>query len=237
MGSSKVLIITGSTGIAAATAQLAEAEGHRAFLVDEDTYDLREAGAAARASADCIAAHGRIDGLFNAAGISGRRLGDGPLHECTEEGWDAVMASNLRTTFLASRAVLRGWLAANQSGAILNMSSVLANSPEPERFQTHAYAASKAAIDGLTKSMAAYYAPFGIRVNAIAPGLVKTPMSARAQANDALMEYVSRKQPLSRGIIEARDVARAALFLLTDGSRFITGETLAVDGGWKVTSI
>ena len=237
MGPAKVLIVTGSTGIAEATAQVAAAEGHTVFLAGKDRYDLTIAAEADRAMADCLAAHGRIDGLFNVAGISGRRLGDGPIHECTEAGWDTVMTTNLRTAFLASRAVLRHWIAGGHGGAILHMSSVLADSPEPERFQTHAYAASKAAIDGLTKSMAAYYAPFGIRVNAIAPGLVKTPMSARAQTDDALMEYIIRKQPLSRGILEARDVARAALFLLTDASRFITGEVLAVDGGWSVTSV
>ena len=111
-------------------------------------------------------------------------------------------------------------------GAIVNMASVLALSPEAGHFATHAYAASKGAIISLTRTMAAYYAPHKIRVNAVAPGLVRTPMSARAQKDPVILELMKTKQPLCEDLIEAEDVARAALFLLSDQSRFITGEIL-----------
>ncbi len=182
----------------------------------------------------CTERYGCIDALFNVAGISGRRFGDGPLHECSLEGWQATMDNNARTTFLMSRAVLRRWMRDGTSGAILNMASVLAFSPEPHHFATHAYAASKGAILSLTTAMASYYAPHGIRVNAIAPGLVRTPMTARAQTDEAILRFVADKQPLSSGILEVADVAEAALFLLSERSRHITGTVLTVDGGWSV---
>jgi NAD(P)-dependent dehydrogenase (short-subunit alcohol dehydrogenase family) len=120
-------------------------------------------------------------------------------------------------------------------GSILNMASVLAFSPEPEFFGTHAYAASKSAIIGLTRAMAAYYAPSKIRVNAVAPGLTRTPMSLRAQQNHDLLEFIKTKQPLSEDLIEAVDVARAAAFLLGDDARNITGEVMSVDAGWRIS--
>jgi NAD(P)-dependent dehydrogenase (short-subunit alcohol dehydrogenase family) len=236
-----VVLITGCSGIARATAEAAESHGAQVLLagLGEDCFqvDLTSNDGAGRALAACLQKFGRIDALFNVAGVSGRRFGDGPLHECTDEGWSRTMDLNLKTTFLMSRAVLRHWLALKQPGTILNMSSVLAESPEPAHFATHAYAASKAAISGMTRSMAAYYAPHRIRINAIAPGLVATPMSARAQGDDDLMKYMERKQPVSEGIIAAPDIASAAWFLLSDASRAITGQIVTVDGGWSVSSV
>jgi NAD(P)-dependent dehydrogenase (short-subunit alcohol dehydrogenase family) len=115
------------------------------------------------------------------------------------------------------------------------MASVLGFSPEPQFFATHAYAASKGAILGLSRSMASYYAPHKIRVNVIAPSLIRTPMSRRAQENPAIRERMKTKQPLREDLIEAEEVARAALFLLGDDSRFITGDVLTVDAGWTVS--
>lgn len=247
-----VLLITGSTGIAEATAFLAAERGHGVFIAGlEETScrklsgaipgsgwsagDLRDQEVSERALARCLEHHGRVDALFNVAGISGRRFGDGPLHECTPEGWDVTMASNVRTTFLMSRAVVWHWLQGQRPGAILNMTSVLASSPEPEHFASHAYAASKGAIESLTRAMASYYAPHSIRVNAIAPGLVRTPMSARAQQDPEILSFVAAKQPLAAGMLAAGDVAEAAVFLLSDVSRHITGAILTVDGGWSVS--
>jgi NAD(P)-dependent dehydrogenase (short-subunit alcohol dehydrogenase family) len=258
---SKTYLITGSTGIAAATARLVVAAGGRVFftgltgeaaqsLAEElrgaggecgfHVADLTEPRAAAEAVKSCVEMFGRVDALFNVAGISGRRFGDGPVHECTDEGWDATMAANVKTMFLMSREAVRQMLAqplsANgQRGAVLNMASVLAFAPEREHFATHAYAASKGAVVALTKAMAAYYAPHKIRVNALAPGLVRTPMSARAQQNPAILELMKTRQPLAEDLIEAEDVARAALFLLGDEARFVTGEVLTVDAGWNVS--
>ena len=236
-----VVLITGCSGIARATAEVALAQGAQVLLagLGEDCFqvDLTTADGADRALAASMEKFGRVDALFNVAGGSGRRFGDGPLHECTDEGWSRTMDLNLKTTFLMSRAVLRHWLAQEQAGTILNMTSVLAESPEPARFATHAYVASKAAISGMTRSMAAYYAPHRIRVNAIAPGLVSTPMSARAQGDKDLLEYMKRKQPASGGIISAADIASAAWFLLSDASCAMTGQIVTVDGGWSVTSV
>src|SRR5690606_19287991 len=99
-----------------------------------------------------------------------------------------------------------------------------------------AYAASKGAVIAMSQSAAAYYAPHGIRINVIAPGLVRTPMSRRAQENPAIVDYMRVKQPLAGDLLEAGDVASAALFLLGPGSRSITGQVLSVDGGWTVSA-
>jgi NAD(P)-dependent dehydrogenase (short-subunit alcohol dehydrogenase family) len=250
----KVCLITGSTGIAAATAKSAVCEGARVFLAGKDEHscraladeigcdyhiaDLTRSEAVAEAVGRCAARYDRVDALFNVAGISGRRFGDGPLHECSEEGWDVTMETNLKSAFLMCRAVLRVMLenTMNESGmrgTILNMASVLAFSPEPKFFATHAYAASKSAIIGLTQAMAAYYAPYKISVNAIAPALTRTPMSARAQQDPEILEFIRTKQPLCEDLLEAEDVARAAVFLLSDESRYITGEVVTVDAGWR----
>jgi NAD(P)-dependent dehydrogenase (short-subunit alcohol dehydrogenase family) len=245
-----VLLITGCSGIAAVTARLAASRGASVFIaglderecVDLSTEigggfhcgDLREAAHAERAVLKCVERYGRIDGLFNVAGISGRKYGDGPVHECSEDGWSVTMASNVKSMFLVSRAALPHMMRQN-GGAILNMGSVLAFAPEPHFFATHAYAASKGAIVSLTKSMASYYAPHKIRVNCIAPGLVRTPMSRCAQQDDEILEFMESKQPLAGGLLEAADIAETAVFLLHDKSSRITGQVIAVDGGWSVS--
>jgi len=235
---SQVLLISGSSGIAGATASLARRRGHTPFLVGlehpaDAIADLRDANATEAAVEACLEQYGRIDGLFNVAGISGRRYGDGPLHEATLSGWQTVMENNVTSAFLLSKYVLRHWLTRGHRGAIVNMASVLAFSPERQHFATHAYAASKGALIAMTQSMAAYYAPHGIRVNAIAPGLVRTPMSQRAQDDAEILSFIAQKQPLSGGMLDASDIAEAALFLLGEESKHITGQVLSVDGGWQ----
>jgi len=247
-----VLLITGSSGIAEATALLAGGEGYRVFIAGLDesqcrelsariagsgyfSGDLREPAAAEGAVATCVKHFGRVGAVFNVAGGSGRKFGDGPVDKCSVEGWDKTLEANAKPTFLMCRAAVRHWLAAGFGGAILNMASVLAFSPEPRHFPTHAYAASKGAIISMSRAMAAHYAPNGIRVNVIAPALVKTPMSARAQADPEIVDFIRQKQPLSGGLLEAEDVARTALFLLSESSRYVTGQVVSVDGGWSVT--
>ncbi len=252
----KIVLITGSTGIAAATAELAAAEGARVFVAsrtaehaaelagriggESAAADLSQAAAVARIVGRCVEKFGRIDALFNVAGISGRKFGDGPLHECSEDGWDLTLDTNVKSMFLVCRETLKQMLAQpvgpnGLRGTILNMASVLGFAPQSQHFATHAYAASKGAILGMSKSMAAYYAPQKIRVNVIAPALVRTPMSRRAQGDPAILDLMKTKQPLAGDLIDAADVARAAVFLLSDDSRMITGDTLSVDAGWCVS--
>jgi NAD(P)-dependent dehydrogenase (short-subunit alcohol dehydrogenase family) len=112
---------------------------------------------------------GRLDGLYHVAGGSGRAFGDGPLDAITNEGWNQTLRLNLDSVFYSNRAAVRYWLAHGRGGSILNVTSVLGFDPSPHFFATHAYAAAKAAIIGLTRAAAAQYAPHQVRVNALAP--------------------------------------------------------------------
>jgi NAD(P)-dependent dehydrogenase (short-subunit alcohol dehydrogenase family) len=248
----EVLLITGSSGIAAAAARLWGAE-NPVFVVGVNgdeckalaaslseagfaVADVRDEVAVKDAVSACLDRFGRIDALFNVAGISARSAGDGPLHECKSAAWDLVMDVNAKGTFLVCREVLSVWTRTARAGVILNCGSVLAQSPESGRFSTVGYAASKGAIEAMSKSAAACYAPAGIRVNVIAPGLVRTPMSARAQADPRITEYMTHKQPLTKGMVSAEDIAKAACFLLHRDSSPITGQVVTVDGGWTVSA-
>jgi len=120
------------------------------------------------------------------------------------------------------------------SGVIVNMASVLAYAPNPDFFATHAYAASNGARIALTKAMASYYARYGIRVNAVAPGLIATPMSSRAQNDPDIISYLQTRQPLTGTFGEPEDVAEAILYLASDAAKFVTGVTLEIAGGWGI---
>lgn len=257
----KVFIITGASGIAAETIKLAVRKKAKVFYVslteksssdlhkeikglgftaDYLVGDLTRPGVAVELVKTCNEKYGRIDGLFNVAGSSGRQFGDGPAHECTEEGWEKTMNINVTTQYRMCREVLKLMLDQEPDenglrGSILNMSSILGISPEPEYFSTIAYASAKGAILSMTKSMASFYAKKGIRVNAIAPGLALTRMSERASTNEEIINLMKQKQPLKKGVMSAREVADAAIFLLSKESRMITGETLKVDAGWDIS--
>ncbi len=184
---------------------------------------------------------GRLDVLLHVAGISGRRFGDGPLHECSDSGWSAVMDVNATGVFLTNRAAVRFMLrqsidAHGLRGTIVNVGSVLDRAPSPTHFGTIAYAASKGAVRSLTLAAAARYAPERIRLNLIAPGLIDTPMSARAVHDPAIRPYLAARQPMAGGPGTAADVAEAALYLCEPASRFVTGAELVVDGGWCISA-
>jgi NAD(P)-dependent dehydrogenase (short-subunit alcohol dehydrogenase family) len=182
----------------------------------------------------------RIDVLVHSAGQSGRRFGDGPLHECSLEAWGHVMHVNAFGVFATNRAAVRLMLrqpldAAGLRGTVLNVGSVLDRSPSPVHFGTTAYAASKGAIRALTLASAAQYAAERIRFNLLVPGLIDTPMAARAANDPRIRSYLATKQPIVGGPGLAEDVAEAALYLCEPGSRFVTGAELTVDGGWCVS--
>jgi len=178
----------------------------------------------------------RFDALYHVAGGSGRKQGDGPLHQLTDAGWDYTLNLNLTSVFYSNRAAVQQFLKQGSGGSVLNLSSVLATSPSPHFFSTHAYTAAKAAVIGMTRAAAAYYASRQIRFNVLAPGLVATPMSQRAQEDPGIMQFISTKQPLDGGRIgRPNDLDAAAAYFLSDESRFVTGQVLSVDGGWSVS--
>jgi NAD(P)-dependent dehydrogenase (short-subunit alcohol dehydrogenase family) len=202
------------------------------------TGDLRRPGSAESAVAQCVSRFGRVDALINIAGLSGRRFGDGPVHEIEDEGWESALSWNLTVAFRICRAALNRMIVqrpdeAGARGAIVSIGSVLAESPESKHFATHGYAAAKGALVAMSRSMAAYYAPQGIRVNVVSPALAGTPAGHRTQADPELQDFVRRRQPLADGVIPVEEIARAALFLLESSS--ITGEVLTIDAGWRLT--
>lgn len=198
--------------------------------------DATHPDTAKMAISECINQYGDFNGLYHVAGASGRAFGDGPLHELTLEGWRKTFDLNLTSLMLSNQAAVRCFLDTGKGGSILNMSSVLGYSPSPTYFSTHAYAAAKSAVIGFSQSLAAYYAKNNIRVNVLAPALVSSPMAKRAMENATIMQYIQSKQPLDGGrIAHPEDLNQAAMFFLSDASKFVTGQVLAVDGGWSVT--
>jgi len=256
----KVLLITGASGIAAATVKLAVAAGAQVYYAgleeqeclrlrkavgaseqtDFRVCDLTEADNASALISACVDRFGQLDALFNVAGTSGRKFGDGPLETCTEAGWSETLRANLDIQYRMCREAIGAMMqssadAYGQRGVILNMASVLGLFPEPLHFSAVAYATAKGAIVTMTRHIAAFYASSGIRVNAIAPGLTATKMSARATGSAEILAFIKEKQPLIKDVIQAEDVASVALFLLSSSSRIITGQTIVADAGWSIS--
>jgi NAD(P)-dependent dehydrogenase (short-subunit alcohol dehydrogenase family) len=222
----KAALVTGAAGgIGEAVCAALETRGFAVTGVDREQADLADPAQVEQV----FAGVDRLDLVVCAHGGSGRRFGDGPVDSCTLEGWDATLAMNLTSVFLVCRqAVPR--LRANGGGAIVTVASVLGLVGGDRDFATHAYAASKGALIALTRSMAVTYAPDGIRCNVVAPGLIATPMSARAQDDPAIRERLADLQPLTGDFGTAADVAGAVAYLAD--APFVTGTVLAVDGGW-----
>lgn len=257
----RIVLVTGASGIAASGARRFSDAGASVFIASRTgakcealakeieraggtvawaEADLTDEADADTAVAACVEHFGRIDGLFAVAGGSGRRFGDGPIHDVSVDAWEQTIRLNGHPAFLAARNGVRIMReqepnSSGTRGSIVIVSSVLASSPVPSHFATHAYASVKGAENSLMITMAAYYARDLVRVNVIAPGLIHTPMAERAASDPVLSAYATRKQPLAGGLIDPDDVAAAGLFLLSDAARQVTGQVLAVDGGWTVT--
>jgi len=246
-----LVVIGGTTGLGLSAARAFVEQGARVVIVGRNPEsaqaaketlgkscvalagDATDPGTSIRAIQSALTRFRAFHGLYHVAGGSGRSMGDGPLHELTDEGWRATVDLNLTSLIYSNRAAVRQFLSQPSGGTILNMSSVLGWSPSPKYFATHAYAAAKAAVIGFTKSIAAYYAPQNIRCNVIAPALVETPMARRAAGDREILSYVKTKQPLDGGRIgQPADLDAAAVYFMSDASNFTSGQVLAVDGGW-----
>ena len=248
------MVIGGTTGLGLSAAKAFVGAGAKVVVVGRNPEHAAQAEATLGAESKAVAGDatdpqtaplaietatskfGGFDGLYHVAGGSGRRMGDGPLHAISDQGWEFTLELNLSSVFFSNRAAVRQFLKQQTGGSVLNMGSVLGFSPSPRFFGTHAYSSAKAAIIGLTTAAAAFYAKQNIRFNVLAPALVATPMSERAQNDPAILDFIATKQPLDGGRIgESSDLDAAAIYFLSEDSRFATGQVLAVDGGWCVS--
>lgn len=250
-----IVIIGGTTGLGLSAAKAFVVQGAKVVVVGRNPESCQEVqkllglsvcmalqgdatqpNTTPKAIENALGRFGSFDGLYHVAGGSGRKYGDGPLHELTLAGWNKTFELNLTSLMLSNQAAIQQFLKQKTSGTILNVGSVLGYSPSPHYFTTHAYAATKSAIIGFTKSIASYYALDNIRVNVLAPALVATPMSQRASQDEIIMDFIKTKQPLDGGRNgQPADLDGAAVYFMSDYSRFTTGQVLSVDGGWSIS--
>jgi NAD(P)-dependent dehydrogenase (short-subunit alcohol dehydrogenase family) len=255
LANKKLVVIGGTTGIGLSAAKAFVQCGAGVVVVGRNEVNAKEAQkilgdtqaksicadavqaeTALQAIDVCIKKFGGFDGLYHVAGGSGRKMGDGPLHELSLEGWNKTLELNLTSLMLSNQAAINQFLKQGLGGSILNMGSVLGFSPSPKHFSTHAYAAAKSAVIGFSKSVAAFYATNNIRVNVIAPALVETPMAQRAANDETVLSFIKTKQPLDGGRIgRPEDLDGLAVYFMSDQSVFTTGQVVAVDGGWALS--
>jgi NAD(P)-dependent dehydrogenase (short-subunit alcohol dehydrogenase family) len=240
----RVALVTGAAaGIGLATAELFAAEGAHVWFADVDgagaehqAARVRARGHAATAIATDVsrgqdvsalfraisAAHCRLDVIVNNAGLNVRA----DFRHLSDADWVRIREVNLDGVVRVARDGFE-LLRASGRGALINISSIMA---ERGLRQLAAYSATKGAVSALTRALAVEYAPFGIRVNALAPGFVTTALTERALKNPAIGKALIEQTPLRR-FGTGEDIARAALFLASDEASYVTGAELAVDGG------
>jgi len=231
-----ILILGAAGGIGGALARRLAASGVKLVLAGRDlsrleaiaaetggipyVLDATKPAEVEAAAAKALEAHGRLDGLANCVGSILLK----PAHLTSEEEWDAVVSTNLRSAYGAVRAAARAMTA---GGSVVLVSSAAARIGLANH---EAIAAAKAGVIGLALSAAATYAPRGIRVNAVAPGLVRTPMTARITGNEAALKASTAMHALGR-VGEPEDVASAIAWLLDPAQSWVTGQVVGVDGG------
>ncbi|WP_333693930.1 SDR family oxidoreductase [Phaeobacter italicus] len=234
------LVTAAGQGIGRASAEAFARAGAQVYATDINESALADVGKAENITAikldvlddgdiaSVLHQTGPLDVLFNCAGF----VHAGNILDCPEEDWDFAFALNAKAQYRLCRAVLPGMLEKG-SGSIINMASVASSiKGVPNRF---AYCASKAAVIGLTKSIAADFVTQGIRCNAICPGTVDSPslhdrLRATGDYEKAMQDFIAR-QPMGR-VGDAEEVAALALYLASDMSGFTTGQTHTIDGGW-----
>ncbi|MCG6119512.1 MAG: 2-dehydro-3-deoxy-D-gluconate 5-dehydrogenase KduD [Blastomonas sp.] len=197
-----------------------EATGRKAVNITADFGSIEPVG---RVVDEALAGLGSIDILVNNAGIIRRA----DLLEFSEDDWDAVLDTNLKTLFFLSQAAARH-MAGRGSGKIINIASLLTFQGG---LRVPSYAAAKSGVGGVTKAMANELAPKGVQVNAIAPGYIATNNTAALQADETRNRQILERIPTGRWG-RPQDIAGAALFLASPASDYVTGHVLAVDGGW-----
>lgn len=243
----KIALVTGAgVGLGRAIAATFVREGAHMFVTDVDGDQAAEAaeaiaadgGGATALQADVTVqddvdrmlaavdeAFGRLDVLVNNAGVTRR----GDFRHLSDQDWDAVMDVNVTGTVRCSRDALP-LLRKAGSASIINLSSIM---ERRHIRQLSPYSTSKAAVAGLSRSMAVEYAPYGVRVNYLCPGYVETALTDRVLRNPAIRKALLMQTPMGR-FGEPEDIAKAALFLASDDSAYITGSGLTVDGGMSV---
>lgn len=247
----KKVIVTGSRGISAGLIRSLnqlnyeiyslggeEEDSHAlrmecANIVGFKTIDLRDEDQVESSFTEAINKLNGLDHVVSIVGGSGRSFGDGAIEEITKSAWDKTLELNLTTAFLTAKQAIK-YLKVNGPGSLTLTSSALAISPSPEHFRSHAYAAAKGAINTLVRSLSSSYIDKGIRVNAVSPGLVATPMSARAAENPIISEFTTRKQPLIGQQLPVDNVVAGYIYLMENPA--VTGQVLEIDGGWSTVS-
>ena len=210
---------------AAATLTAIEQEGGAGHCVE---VDVSEAGQVEAMVSTVVEDCGRLDCCFNNAANSSAHLSAiGPLHEYPEENWDRLMAVNLKGVWLCVKYQVRQMLR-QESGAIVNASSAAGLVGLPDMV---GYVASKHGVVGITRAAALEYADRNIRINAVCPGYIDTPMIADRMKVPEMRERMLAREPMGR-VGEPGEVAAAVLWLCADEASFVTGTTLSVDGGW-----
>lgn len=214
-GAEVILAARGRPGLGEVAGEIAAAGGRAEVL----PFDAADPTAIRRA----IGMAGRLDGLVNNAGSVTRE----PFLEASEAEMDRVLALNVKGATIVAQEVARGMVASGRAGSIVNIASIAGLVGARNR---SLYAATKHAVMGLTRAMALELGPHGIRVNAVCPGLVNTPLAADLMADAAFVAATRAKIPLGR-IMEPEDIAGPVVFLLSDAASGITGIALPVDGG------